>query len=283
MIDTENYMREHFGDCQSEKALAVLRFTTVAPAPALQGVVKHYWFASMNVDALPYMSRQYPDASMGMVFDLLAPQKSVFEAHNTEVRLCDFSAQTALLGVRFAVGGAQRLLGGLAVNEHGTIPLDMFGHDALIRLCDELLAADSDWRRVEILNGSLLALLCDQSSNNRSNNHQWIQAVLPTSAGVRVNEVASALGYTHRQFDRQFYRLCGYTPKKAASMIRVDAARRLLSARHDLAMQDIVHGLGYFDQAHFIRDFKRYSDSTPSAYRQRKYLQLWSSKNRGDN
>jgi methylphosphotriester-DNA--protein-cysteine methyltransferase len=81
-----------------------------------------------------------------------------------------------------------------------------------------------------------------------------------------VAEIAATLGVTHGHLDRLFAGQVGLSPRTLARILRM---RRLLAGID-------VHGLvgwaaqaaalGWYDQAHLIRDFKRHTGVTPSAY-----------------
>lgn len=91
-------------------------------------------------------------------------------------------------------------------------------------------------------------------------------ALLETNPRRRIAELADELGITHAHLDREFVRLSGLTPRAMARILRL---RRLLAG---LDIFDEVNwtGLaaywGWFDQSHFIRDFKRYTGVTPTTY-----------------
>jgi AraC-like DNA-binding protein len=54
------------------------------------------------------------------------------------------------------------------------------------------------------------------------------------------------------------------SPKKFASLVRLRHAVRLRAAGVDLTT--VAHMAGYFDQSHFIKDFRRATGSSPEAF-----------------
>ena len=81
-----------------------------------------------------------------------------------------------------------------------------------------------------------------------------------------VREIAAALGLSHGYLDRLFTEQVGLSPRTLARILRV---RRLLA---DIDVYGVVGWadkateLGWFDQPHLIRDFKRHTGVTPSEY-----------------
>jgi AraC-like DNA-binding protein len=91
-------------------------------------------------------------------------------------------------------------------------------------------------------------------------------AALEAEPRRSVAEIAAGLGVSHAHLDREFERVVGLTPTALGRILRL---RRLLAA---LDVHGGVHWgalaaeWGWFDQSHFIRDFKRHTGVTPSAY-----------------
>jgi AraC-like DNA-binding protein len=82
---------------------------------------------------------------------------------------------------------------------------------------------------------------------------------------ARIADLVADCGLSARQFQRRFTAQVGMPPKLFARTIRFDralAARRECSHR---SWTDIVHDLGYFDQAHFIRECHAFAGLPPSS------------------
>jgi AraC-like DNA-binding protein len=83
--------------------------------------------------------------------------------------------------------------------------------------------------------------------------------------GVPVGELAGELGWSRRHFATTVRRELGVAPKPLARLLRFERAVERLCAGDDLA--DVALDSGYYDQAHFNRDFKAFAGVTPTAYR----------------
>jgi AraC-like DNA-binding protein len=64
--------------------------------------------------------------------------------------------------------------------------------------------------------------------------------------------------------ERRFRKVVGLSPKKFAALVRLRHAVRLRAGGADFTA--VAHGAGYFDQAHFINDFRRVTGSAPDAF-----------------
>jgi len=81
---------------------------------------------------------------------------------------------------------------------------------------------------------------------------------------ARIEDLVRKSGLSASQFQRRFATQVGMTPKLFARTIRFD---RALVARRDAPNRpwtDIIHELGYFDQAHFIRECHAFAGLPPS-------------------
>lgn len=91
-------------------------------------------------------------------------------------------------------------------------------------------------------------------------------ALLEADPTRSIADVANEIGITHGYLDRQFGSIVGLSPRRFARLIRM---RRLLEALDVWAENPwtaIAADLGWFDQSHFIRDFKRHTGTTPNRY-----------------
>ena len=83
---------------------------------------------------------------------------------------------------------------------------------------------------------------------------------------VRIEELAKMCNVTQRTLQRNFNNRLGISPKSYASNVRFDTAKKKLSHNPNMDLTVLAHESGYYDQAHFIRDFKIYCGCTPSEF-----------------
>ena len=84
----------------------------------------------------------------------------------------------------------------------------------------------------------------------------------------QVSQVCDRFGLSERALQRLTRRRLGLTPKWLIQRRRLhEASERLRAGPGDLAA--IAHDLGYADQAHFTRDFRRVTGITPGGFARR--------------
>jgi AraC-like DNA-binding protein len=81
---------------------------------------------------------------------------------------------------------------------------------------------------------------------------------------ARVDELSTQCFLSIRQFERKFKELAGLSPKLYTRILRFQAATRQYGENKSLT--DIAYDCGYYDQSHFIHDFKEFSGLHPKAY-----------------
>lgn len=83
---------------------------------------------------------------------------------------------------------------------------------------------------------------------------------------VRVDELAKMSNLSVRQFTRNFTHLVGLSPKVFSGILRFQAFFGQCEKQPDVHLGELALQCGYYDQAHFIREFKQYTGMSPSAY-----------------
>lgn len=90
--------------------------------------------------------------------------------------------------------------------------------------------------------------------------------LLDTNPAMPVADVADRVGISHGHLNREFTRVVGLTPRAVTRLLRLQHMLGELDVERRIVWTDLAAELGWFDQAHFIRDFKRHTGVTPSEY-----------------
>lgn len=81
-----------------------------------------------------------------------------------------------------------------------------------------------------------------------------------------IADIAAGLGVSHGHLDRQFTREVGLSPRTLARILRMRSLLDGIDVHAPVRWADRAAALGWTDQAHLIRDFKRHTGVTPSEY-----------------
>ena len=122
-------------------------------------------------------------------------------------------------------------------------------------------------QRVSIAETYLLNLLKNNFADFefRRINHV-AELIKKTYGNVHIHEMASEACLSRRQFERIFARQIGISPKQYLKIIRFQYCIFQKQQNADLSMTELTYESGYFDQPHFINDFKSMCGLTPNQY-----------------
>ncbi len=250
------------------------------PAAALLPYVEHYWFVtSTREEPVDLRVDVFVDARADLIFNFGSPYgRTVIGAEARTIHASNLDAQR-LVPIRIEQRGLVRTpgvrfrLGGLApfsaitlrdVTDRTPRPEEVLGPGA--RALEDALRAEADLdAQAAALDAFFVAAL------TRAPQLEGFARALEhaTEAGGRasVEEMADAAGVSSRHLDRLFARYLGVPPKTLARVLRFQRALGALMREPEGTLADVAASAGYFDQAHFIKDFRRMTGGVPRGYR----------------
>lgn len=92
------------------------------------------------------------------------------------------------------------------------------------------------------------------------------KALQNTNGKITVNQLAEQAHTSVRTLERNFKQSAGHTVKDVTGLMRFEQVRNQLWLNPDTSLAGLAHELGYTDQSHLSREFKRYSGITPAAF-----------------
>lgn len=91
-------------------------------------------------------------------------------------------------------------------------------------------------------------------------------AILREHAGlVPILPMCASLGITDRHLQRLYNKYVGLSPKYYSRIIRFSTIFTQMK-EGKVSWADVIHASGYYDQSHFIRDFKAFTGEDPSGF-----------------
>lgn len=249
---------------ETVRELLHLGYQRATPAPGLRAWVQCYW-SLQGFTAQARSETLYPDGGTSLVFDF-ANRECVWFSGQRSARQLALEGELHAFGIRFRPGGAFALLGISPVElGQGRITLN----DVLLPQVSELLeqfASDNIAQRVARAD----AWLKSGMQTQRPGPVQWAWPLLDD-----VNPLAAqALPVSRRTLERRFQQEVGLSPHQLLSLLRVKRARQLIKTSSHLALAEVAQACGYYDQAHFSREFLLITGRSPGCYRQRQIARL---------
>ncbi|MDQ2902128.1 MAG: AraC family transcriptional regulator [Ktedonobacteraceae bacterium] len=141
---------------------------------------------------------------------------------------------------------------------------DAFGVDAQA-LEEAILAREDEGEMREIAENFLRERLPEQDENVREIN-RIVDYIIAHQEITRVDDIVNRLSLNKRTVQRLFSQYVGVSPKWVIQRYRLHEVAERLAAGEGVDWTKIAFDLGYFDQAHFIKDFKAIVGRTPVEY-----------------
>lgn len=94
----------------------------------------------------------------------------------------------------------------------------------------------------------------------------WLSRMEADSSLIRVEQLVGVTGWSMRTLQRRFRTQLGVSPKQVLSRFRLQEAAWQLEREPELELADLAVRLGWYDQAHFCRDFRLLLGETPARY-----------------
>jgi AraC-like DNA-binding protein len=140
---------------------------------------------------------------------------------------------------------------------------DVFGRSA-DRLISQLNEAPSWEERFAILDREIGSRTAFARRPARVIEWAW-EELSRTRGRVRISDLVREVGWSERHFAVQFRDQIGLAPKALARLMRFAHAVRSLTTDPSPNLADLAQICGYYDQAHFTRDFRSFAGTTPTA------------------
>lgn len=233
------------------------------PSAELAAFVEHYWTVEWNVDS-PTLRETLPHPSVHIVFENGRAEVGGVSTRKFR-RVLEGTGRA--VSVKFRPGGFRPFIDH-AVSEYTDriVPLDqVFGH-AAIDLADHVFG-NTDHQTMFGAIDAFLRKRQPQPDPSAELALRIAERVATDRQITKVEHVCAQFDIGLRALQRLFNDYVGIPPKWIIQRYRLHEAAARLGSDDAADCADIALELGYADQAHFIRDFKRLIGSTPADYR----------------
>jgi AraC-like DNA-binding protein len=249
------------------------------PHRDLATMVKCYWTLESPLEATPQRNTIVPDGCMKMIFhygDLykhypdgehyfLLPRCFVIGQLTMPFEVQP-SGQTGTFFVCFHPNGFLPFATfPIKEMENTAVPLDkLFGIKG-VELGQQILHATSTAERIKLIEAFLRSRLTDRKAIDFIV-QSAVETILTANGQVSIDELSRQNGINRRHLVRKFSSAIGLSPKQLSKTIRLQAALKTLLAKNVTSLTDLAYENDFYDQAHFIKDFKEFTGLTPKEF-----------------
>ena len=235
----------------------------VSCSTSTTGVLRQYYSFQMSPDRGQTLLA-VPDGVVDIIFRCCGtnPHAQVYGSV-LKGKQITFVEGAQYFGVRFLPGAAEPVLG---------CPLDQFtDHNVLLddvqggtnELVDLISSADSFQERV---------MRFEEYHNVRAKKnkpvpplvHDMLSKINASFGDIRIQTLADETGYSSRHLNNVFKKHVGVSPKFYERVVRFQRCLDQLQRHHPADLTELAYDAGYYDQAHFINEFKEFSLKTPT-------------------
>ena len=140
---------------------------------------------------------------------------------------------------------------------------DIFDKSKVHEVQEKLAIASTDNHRVKIVEQFLLTQLKNIQTDQLI--VEAVKLIYQSKGTIRVKELNEKLFISPSPFEKRFRKVVGTTAKKFASIVRFNSVLDHMNKTKSLS--EICYKNHFFDQAHFIKDFKQFTRDTPENFK----------------
>ena len=236
------------------------------PSGSLAGIVERVWRVEV-ADAAGVAETICPDGCAELVIHLGDPMEGQAEHLLVGQMVAPITVtpvgRVKMLGARFSPMGLHRVLPLPQERLVGhVVPLDAVWNAWTRRTADDVATAHRAEEALEVFERALEALIPEMTPHVDDEPVQRAVRMMRVRGGpLPLERFARAAGISRRQFERRFRDQVGLSPHLFGRIVRFQHAFAALS--HESGAS-VAARLGFADQAHLIREVRRFSGGTPT-------------------
>lgn len=249
------------------------------PSNDLANFVKCYWTLESSIEDTPKRNTIIPDGTMKLIFhygdlywhhpengkSFLQPRCFLI-GQLTKPYIVEPVGKTGTFVVRFHPNGFSPFTN-IPIKEMENKPIDfkqLFGKKGE-RLGEEILNAETTSQRINLAETFLIELLKTKEVKDRIIN-STIEIISKYKGQLSVNELSNQVNLSRRILARKFSSNIGLSPKQLSKIVRLQTSLKSLLQKDKTKLTDLAYENEYFDQAHFIKEFKEFTGITPKEF-----------------
>ncbi len=257
-----------------------MNYQTYKPHKDLESIVKFYWTLEVPFDPKNQKQKIVPDGCIEMTFNfgdkikrftsgtdfILHPNSMVMGQRTKSFDILPIGNVDTFAICFYPVGFANFVTMPLENLVDKETPIsELFGQVEAQVLEQQMTQAADTRQRIDIIEAFFLKMLVGK--NTISNIvKSTVDVLLKTNGTTPINDILIDDISKRRQLERHFRKQIGISPKQLSKAIRLQATLNLLLNKKSKTLTEIAYESEYFDQNHFIKDFKELVGVTPKEY-----------------
>ncbi|PSL25185.1 helix-turn-helix domain-containing protein [Dyadobacter jiangsuensis] len=256
-----------------------MKYFTILPSADLARYVRFFWVLEHNLaDSEPYFHKTMADGCAEMVFHFKGRFDEILKTDQSELsfrsgihgqsqsfRRFRIGEDFGIFGVYLYPFALPALFNIPAAELSNQMPdLTTFLGQAGTELEERVMLAADHAERIHIISEFLRARIRKHEVHEPAV-FSVISSVIRSNGLAKIPDLAAQSFLSTRQFERKFLAFSGFTPKLFSRIIRFHSALNEYGNK-EKSLTEIAYECGYYDQSHFIHDFKAFSGDHPKTY-----------------
>jgi AraC-like DNA-binding protein len=252
-------------------------YYTIKPQGKLENFIRYFWvFEGIASGKQPYIHRTLANGCPELIFhyqgtfDEITPKENFQPSFKTGIHgqtkhFKRFSAkgQFGIFGVYLYPYAMSALFDIPAIEFTNQLPeLSSFLKNADHSINERMLTAPDNKARVSIITKFLESRL---KKLKRPELAFAVMQILKAQGQANITELASQCSASARSFERNFKEQIGFSPKSFSRITRFNSVLGT-NRNKQVSLTEMAYNFGYYDQSHFIQDFKTFSGYNPNTY-----------------
>ncbi|MDF2551434.1 MAG: AraC family transcriptional regulator [Chryseobacterium sp.] len=249
------------------------------PSEDLSMLVKCYWTLQDAAGDQPQRQSIVPDGCMEMIIhygglylqynecgsSFLQPRCFVMGQLSRPLEI-EPSGSTEIFSVRFRPHGFTHFSTfPIKKMENTGIPLEsIFGADGK-HFENEMLSIHNVSNRIERVERFLLERLARSETADQIV-RSTVEMIITANGQIPIKALSHELRISMRQLERKFHSAIWMSPKKLSKIIRFQGTLKMMLTKEYSSFTSMAHANNYYDQAHFIRDFRELVGVSPKEF-----------------
>lgn len=265
-----------------------MNYQTYQPHPNLKSLVNFYWTLEVPADKNSQKQRIVPDGCIEMAFilgddikryisedDFVLQPRAMILGQPLEPFYIEPVGYVNTFSVSFYPYGFANFISEPIknlVNKETSIH-HLFDEVDARELEQKIIDAQDTRQRINIIE----AFLFDKLNHDTTMDaivKSTIDILLSSKGSAPINEIVKKDSSKRRQLERKFRKQIGLSPKQLGKIIRLQSALKMLLSEKKESLATIAYESEYYDQAHFIRDFREFTGASPKDFLGNKNMAL---------
>ena len=249
-----------------------MKYQQIYPTEPLRKYVRYFW--TLEDDSLEFSDKTFKimsDGLPGLIFQ--ENPKSFLNLDDLELPQLFLYGQTT----RYTEQKAMKPYNNIGVYFQPTALKSIFGIDAneltnqhidineLVKthITDQLLNTATYEQRIKVLSSFLI----QQAEQRKTENEKVTFASEQLQRDFSLPKIQYLLNLSERTLERYFKQHVGISPKLYTRINRFQSTLENMRQTHFRKLTSIAYQTDYFDQSHFIRDFKEFAGTSPKQFK----------------